>query len=150
MTFPAPAVRSALWYRLLLVVVGGALGTAVRAGLLVPWQQEPKDAAALAVPIATLFINLVGAGALGLVVGVLGTRHPSTRAFLGTGVLGGFTTYSAFAVQTSASTATGPWVPLVLAIVSVAGGVLLAGVGVRAGRSLAGRATERDAPEEAE
>ena len=46
-------------------------------------------------------VNVLGSFVLGIVVGRLGDRHPLARAFLGTGVLGGFTTYSAFAVQTA-------------------------------------------------
>jgi fluoride exporter len=147
-TSPAPAAPSIVWRRLGLVVLGGALGTAARAALVWPWQGT--DASSLAVPTVTLVINLVGAFALGLVVGVLGPRHLTARAFLGTGVLGGFTTYSAFAVQTATVGSVAVWVPVALAVVSVVAGVLLAGVGVRAGRLLGARRGAADAPEEAE
>jgi fluoride exporter len=147
-TFPAPAAPSVVWRRLGLVVLGGALGTAARAALVWPWQGT--DASSLAVPTVTLVINLVGAFALGLVVGVLGPRHPTARAFLGTGVLGGFTTYSAFAVQTATVGAVAGWIPIALGVVSVLVGVLLAGVGVHAGRALAARRGATDEPEEAE
>lgn len=147
-TTPQPAPVGRVRLRVLgWVVLGGMLGTAARAALIWPWQTEGADAASPAVPVATLLINLAGACALGLVVGVLGPRHPSARSFLGTGVLGGFTTYSAFAVQT----ATGPlWLSVVLAAVSVLGGVLLAGAGLRAGRALSGRRGADDEPREAE
>lgn len=131
-----------------MVVLGGALGTAARAALLLPW--TGTDASAVSVPVVTLVINLVGAFALGLVVGVLAGRHPTARAFLGTGVLGGFTTYSAFAVQTVTAGALAAWVPVALAVVSVLGGVLLAGVGVSVGRVAAGRRDGTDEPEAAE
>jgi CrcB protein len=48
-------------------------------------------------PWGTFVVNLLGAFALGLVVDALGA---DARAVLGTGFLGGFTTYSAFAVET--------------------------------------------------
>jgi fluoride exporter len=85
------------WAHLALVVVGGAVGTALRAGIVVavgdssgPWL----------VPV----INIAGAFALALVTGMLTRRAPTPRTrtaqlFVGTGVLGGFTTYSALAVE---------------------------------------------------
>jgi CrcB protein len=57
-------------------------------------------------PVATLAINLVGAFLLGLLLAALRRRGPDAgrlrdaRLLLGTGVLGGFTTYSALAVGT--------------------------------------------------
>lgn len=79
--------------RLLLVFVGGSIGTAARlaVGLGVP------DAGGL--PIATFAVNVLGS----LLIGVLAARLPRTtdiRVLLGTGVLGGFTTYSAFMTGT--------------------------------------------------
>nr|WP_315267800.1 CrcB family protein [Microbacterium lemovicicum] len=143
---PAPRVDPRIlgW-----VVLGGALGTAVRAALVFPWQTGTDDAT-LAVPLVTLVVNLVGAFALGLVVGVLGPRHPSARAFLGTGVLGGFTTYSAFAVQTVTVSSWSLGLSVGLALASVAVGFALAGVGVRSGRLLGARRGKADEPEEAE
>lgn len=87
------------WAHLGLVVLGGALGTAARAGLALTL----GDALGAAfVPV----VNVVGAFALGVLVGVI-TRASSspvrraTQQFLGTGVLGGFTTYSALAVESA-------------------------------------------------
>ncbi len=54
-------------------------------------------------PIATVVINLSGAFLLGLLVIVVGERIAPTRyvrQFFGTGVLGAYTTYSTFAVET--------------------------------------------------
>ncbi len=76
-----------------LVVLGGAIGVLVRAALLLP-VTDPAI-----VPWVTLGINAVGSFLLGVVVGWLDDRHPRARVFAGTGVLGGFTTYSAFALQ---------------------------------------------------
>lgn len=86
---------------LLLVFVGGALGTAARDGLsrVVPHLQG--------VPVGILAINVVAAFLLGLLLERLrrsgaddGGRR-DLRLFLGTGVLGGFTTYSALATDTT-------------------------------------------------
>jgi CrcB protein len=83
---------------LLAVWLGGTIGTGVRV-LLTPPQ------AATAFPVATFAINLVGAGLLGLLVERLARRPASPRnrrisLLAGTGFLGGFTTYSALAVDT--------------------------------------------------
>ncbi|MEV7694419.1 CrcB family protein [Microbacterium sp. NPDC089189] len=92
---PAPIRPTAA--QLGLVVLGGAIGTAARAGLLLI---DAPGWTTVAVPV----INVVGAFLLGLLTGVLSRRAPSPRAgaarqLIGTGVLGGFTTYSTFAVQ---------------------------------------------------
>ena len=51
------------------------------------------------VPTTTLAINVVGALALGLLLGSLGERRPRLRLILGTGVLGGLTTHSTFILE---------------------------------------------------
>jgi CrcB protein len=123
------------------VVVGGALGVLTRAALLLP-VTDPAMA-----PWATLAINAVGSFALGAVVGALGDGRPHLRAFLGTGVLGGFTTYSAFAVETAMWLST-PWLAAGLAAASVLAGVVGAVAGLAVGRALGG--PRRSAPEAAE
>ncbi|VEI12554.1 fluoride efflux transporter FluC [Trueperella bialowiezensis] len=72
----------------LLVGLGGALGAGARY-LLTVGAAHP--------PVVTLLINVFGALALGFITDVLPER---ARLFVGTGVLGGFTTYSALAVDT--------------------------------------------------
>jgi CrcB protein len=89
---PFPDVRV-----LAAIGVGGALGSAARYELGVLWSQ-PADQ----LPWTTLLINLVGALLLGmLVVAIteLWRPHRLVRPLLGTGVLGGFTTFSTFALQ---------------------------------------------------
>ncbi len=73
---------------LVVVAVGGALGSLARYGLV------------LAAPhlATTLAINVVGSFLLAVLVAV-GPKGYWSRPFLGSGVLGGFTTFSAFAVQ---------------------------------------------------
>ena len=85
------------WAHLGLVVVGVMLGTAVRAGLSLAC----GDALG---PLLVPLINVVGAFALGALVGLLSRRDATARTravqhFVGTGILGGFTTYSALAVE---------------------------------------------------
>jgi len=87
------------WRDLVSVAVGGAIGTAVRAGLTLALSADLGPAL---VPL----INVVGAFAIGILFGIRARMPMSTRAqraqlFFGTGVLGGFTTYSALAVESA-------------------------------------------------
>ena len=92
---------------MLLVAAGGAVGTGAR--YLLSTHLPPVRA----VPLAVLAINVVGAFALGLLLerllrdGPDAGRRRDLRLLLGTGVLGGFTTYSALATDTLALLATG-------------------------------------------
>ncbi|MCT9819312.1 CrcB family protein [Microbacterium sp. W1N] len=131
---------------LLLVMAGGAVGVAARAAIVLPLGAGTHP---LVVPAVTLLINVAGSLLLGVVVGWLGDRRPRLRAFLGTGVLGGFTTYSAFAVQTVTTAADAPLVGLALAVVSVFAGAVAAAAGLRLGRA-AGLAPVGAPPEAAE
>jgi len=125
--------------QLLAVLVGGTLGGAGREGLALAL---PADDG---IPWAVLVANLLGAFLLGLVLTVLAARIPETRAtrelrlLLGTGMLGGFTTYSALAVDTATLGGTDPWLAAGYAVGSVILGLALAAAGVAAGRSLVGR-----------
>ena len=135
------------------VVAGGVIGVALRELLLLPFGAAPgaagaSGADALALPTATMVVNVVGSLALGVVVGWLGERRPTARGFLGTGVLGGFTTYSAFAVQAVAMPSLALGVGLAAA--SVALGVAGAALGLLVGRRAAGASGEVEPPETAE
>lgn len=83
---------------LLGVAGGGALGSLLRfaVGRLLP-------AAPTGLPWSTLGINVLGSFALGMLAGASFARpdaSPALRAFLGVGLLGGFTTFSTFSVET--------------------------------------------------
>lgn len=78
-----------------LVFAGGCLGVAARVALT-----APLEGAGFAPALgATIAINVAGGFLLGVLVGTAAAR-PRLRAFAGTGILGGFTTYSALAVLT--------------------------------------------------
>jgi len=90
---------------LIAVLVGGALGTGLRLGLdlLVPHGDSDF-------PVSTLVINVVGAFALGLLTARLWpTARAWLRAGLGPGLLGSFTTFSAFAVSLVSLAASDEW-----------------------------------------
>ncbi|GAA3201361.1 CrcB family protein [Microbacterium terregens] len=120
---PVPDVRM-----LGAVFLGGVIGVAARELLLLPFSDRSST---LALTFGTMVVNVVGSFALGLVVGSLADRHPTARVFLGTGVLGGFTTYSAFAVQTATLLSAAPVAGIALAAASVILGLAAAGLGLR-------------------
>ena len=79
------------------VAIGGAIGALARWALGLAW---PTPAGTF--PWATFTINVVGCLLMGiLVVVVTESResHPILRPFFGVGILGGFTTFSSFAVD---------------------------------------------------
>jgi CrcB protein len=81
------------------VGVGAAIGGIAR---LVLTQLVLARAGPGAGPYATLFINVSGSFAIGIVIAVAGSRpeiHPLWRYFLATGILGGYTTFSTFSLE---------------------------------------------------
>lgn len=95
--------------RLLLVMLGGALGSGAR--WIVGVAFEAKFAWSVAV--ATLVVNVLGSFAMGFLAQVVSqgvSYSPEKRLFLATGVLGGFTTYSTFNQETLDYAARGEWV----------------------------------------
>ena len=114
--------------------LGGALGALARWGL---GEALPHDGGGW--PWATLVVNLTGCLVLGVLLALFARhpRHPWLRPFLGTGVLGGYTTFSTFSVDAVQLADAGRW-PLAAGYVavSVAGGVLAAAAGVALGRTL--------------
>lgn len=113
--------------RLLIVVAGGTVGTAARLalGLVIP------DVGGF--PVAVFLANMLGA----LLIGVIAARLPSSsdlRVLLGTGMLGGFTTYSAFMTGTLGLGADSPLLAVAYALGSLVLGVSAAALGLRLGR----------------
>jgi CrcB protein len=131
------------WRLLPLVVAGGVVGVALRQMLLLPFAGGLSFGAL----VGTIAVNALGSGALGFVVGRVGDRSPARRAFLGAGVLGGFTTYSGFAVLLAELTRHGLVVHAALfAAVALLAAAAAAILGLQAGGALARRVRHRSAP----
>lgn len=119
-----------------LVALGGAAGTLTRYGIA-----EALDSDRL-FPLATFLVNVTGSFVLGALLAVLLVRDHSApanrlRLLLGTGFLGGYTTYSSLAVETD-TLLRGHHVALGLAYAagSVVAGLLAACAGVVAARAV--------------
>ena len=81
---------------LLWVALGGAIGSGCR---YVVGETLAKDST---FPVGTFTVNLVGSFLLGLLLAASfwdGDKNPGLKLFLTTGMMGGFTTYSAFSFE---------------------------------------------------
>lgn len=101
---PAPAVYRAIisveghMYLWALACAGGALGAGVRHIINMQFLRLFGPA----FPWATGTINVTGSFLMGLLAGTLAAKThlgPEWRVFLGTGILGGYTTFSAFSLD---------------------------------------------------
>lgn len=82
---------------LAVIALGGAVGAGLRYGL-----SEAVPRAAGEFPWATLIVNVTGCLALGALMVVLLATRPASRylrPLLGVGLLGGYTTFSAYALE---------------------------------------------------
>ncbi|MGW3200718.1 fluoride efflux transporter CrcB [Streptomyces sp. NPDC001118] len=79
------------------VALGGALGACARYGLTLVWPTPPGS-----FPWATFWTNAVGCAVIGVfmvLITEVWAAHRLVRPFFGTGILGGFTTFSTYAVD---------------------------------------------------
>ncbi|GGE83117.1 fluoride efflux transporter CrcB [Sphingomonas prati] len=121
---------------LLLVMGGGAIGSGLRylVGRLALAQFGPGF------PFGTLAVNLIGGALMGLLAGLLArdVAGESVRLLLGVGVMGGFTTFSAFSLETVLMLQRGELATaLGYVLVSVLGALAALFVGLQAARVLA-------------
>lgn len=111
------------------VMAGGAIGAALRYGvsLSVPMRGGW--------PWGTLMVNIIGGFAMGVLASYLikGNASEAMRLFVGVGILGGFTTFSAFSLESFRMIEGGAWgQATAYAVVSVLGSIaaLAAGYGL--------------------
>jgi fluoride exporter len=121
---------------LLLVMAGGAVGSAARylTGRAMGAWLGPDY------PWGTLTVNLAGGFLMGLLVGILARNNAgeSWRLLLGVGALGGFTTFSAFALDVVVLAERGAMASAALyAIASVVGAIVALFAGLSLVRAVA-------------
>ncbi|WP_074788458.1 fluoride efflux transporter FluC [Austwickia chelonae] len=130
MVVPSPSAADRRWLLLLGVGAGGCLGTAARASIAQAFPVLPGS-----FPWATLAVNLCGALALGFLLGRLALwpdrgAYRAVRLTVGTGFLGGFTTYSTFVVESLLLGAEARWgTALLYVVITLIGGTAAAAVG---------------------
>lgn len=79
------------------VALGGGVGAAARYGAALLWPTAPGT-----FPVTTFAVNAIGCAVMGVFMVVITdvwAAHRLVRPFFGTGVLGGFTTFSTYAVD---------------------------------------------------
>ena len=84
----------------LMVGLGGAVGSMARHGVNVLVNRTIGST----IPHATAIVNIVGCAIVGILAGLVSTQQlpmtPDRRALIVVGVMGGFTTFSAFGLDT--------------------------------------------------
>jgi CrcB protein len=120
----------------LAVMAGGAVGTGIRMYITM-WMAAQYGEN---FPWGTILVNIVGCFVIGLFSGLTGPdglflTSPLVRLVVMVGVLGGFTTFSSFSLQTLALLSDGKWldasanvlVSVIFCLLATWGGLLLAG-----------------------
>lgn len=126
-----------MWQSYLAVMAGGALGSAARLGMSLALAARFGET----FPVGTLAVNAAGCLAIGAFTGLTGPDSPLAvsplvRQFVSIGLLGGFTTFSSFSLQTFHLMADGEWffaglyvvLSVVVCLVLTWAGIMLAGV----------------------
>ena len=116
----------------LLVFIGGGCGSILRHAVNVAGPRVFGTG----FPYGTLIINITGSLVMGLVAGYLAFKGEASqpwRLFLMTGVLGGYTTFSAFSLEAMLLYERGEWLAALLYVV---GSVVLAIAGLAAGLAI--------------
>ena len=129
-------MRPAPWALLAVVSAGGIIGACARHALDLAWPHPPGG-----FPWATFVINVSGCVLIGVLMVLIievWSAHRLLRPFLGVGVLGGYTTFSTYAVDVQRLLAAGA---ARTALLYLAGTVLAALAAVYAGVTLTRRVT---------
>jgi fluoride exporter len=119
------------------VAAGGAIGSALRYGVNL-WSGRVFGTE---FPWGTFIVNVAGCLCMGLLIGAMALRvsvSNEVRAFLTTGVLGGFTTFSAFSLDFAALVERKAYAPAMLyGTASVGLSIVAVFAGLAIARSLA-------------
>lgn len=128
----------------LCVFAGGVLGTAIRTALSL------AQPASIQWPWVTFAINCAGACILGFLLEYLSLtgkdegKRKLFRLFVGTGVMGGFTTYGTFILEVDSRVlAAHAVLGIGYAVVSIALGLVMAGLGIALAHKIAASRTAR-------
>jgi fluoride exporter len=123
-------------FHLILVALGGAIGASLRHLV----NQGSLRLVGANYPWGTMAINVAGSLAMGVFIEILARRFNASnelRLFIATGILGGFTTFSAFSLDFAVLWERGPALPaLAYAIASVVGSILALFLGLWLARTL--------------
>ena len=115
------------------VALGGAIGASARFAV----NLAALRLFGMGFPVGTLVVNVLGSFVMGVLAVVLLDRASPLAPFLPTGVLGGFTTFSAFSLDTLMLWERGqPGLALIYVILSVAASLLAVLAGLTIGRSI--------------
>lgn len=104
-------------FKVLLIAVGGALGSVARYGLngLISQHQSRHLALPAIFPLGTMVVNVTGCFVIGVIAALSdaslgrGGIKPEWRDFLMVGICGGYTTFSSFGIQTLNLARDGEW-----------------------------------------
>ncbi len=123
----------------LVIGLGGALGSMLRFGLG-SWIDSGAQKAAPIFPWGTIIVNITGCFIIGFIYSISATEgrlmlSSLTRQFIMIGILGGYTTFSSFSLQTLTLAQDGQWGS---AVANVILSVVLCLAGVWLGAALAG------------
>lgn len=116
-----------------LVGLGGSLGSLARHLALAAM---PTRDSAVAGAVGLAAVNISGALLLGAILALLAGRHSRLSLLLGTGLCGGFTTYSAFVVGTLELAELSPLIAGISAVAAVLTGVVATAFGVWIGERI--------------
>ena len=110
------------------VGIGGALGSIGRYVTIRTIDERVQQL----FPYGTLLVNILGSLALGFIYGAAlrkGGIDENWKLFLGTGLCGGFTTFSAFALENFNLLPQKSYLALIYILASVVGGILAVAAG---------------------
>ena len=124
----------------LVIGLGGALGSMLRFGLASFIDIRALKAGGIIFPWGTIVVNITGCFIIGFIASISSTDgrvmlSPLTRQFIMIGLLGGYTTFSSFSLQSLALAQDGQWLG---AAANVLLSVVLCLLGVWLGAVLAG------------